>query len=537
MNDISFAHPSVDKLKDKPVIITPAPACRIGSDSCDSTGILNFSKNIFHNIFPKSSLAPNSARLNRDLKIGNIECIRLNQIIEENQNQLAFSSLSEIPLPEFDQGGSENCQLIASLTAIQKSVDFPIDWGQFFKCLPKSVNINDNKEISSSQKEYFRWLFSNIEPGAGARIQHMKLFNALFSGRCLPISPAPEGITNCANGKFPVSTAQGEGGFNDGCSTTCNPDTIGIRIRPIILEGDVNSGKHICLLHKIYGPRPIVMEGNDYIKMQLTRFDGSVSWDSLKGLSDGEVRELLITELMQREGLSRQDARFKSSQIAFGSSHAVTLIGCQGPDAGGAYKFTIRNSFENTRDIEITWRDSSDLSIDKLILPEWITHPGGVKNPFLEEFYKRSEEMRKYLYNNIVYKVELCESSIKIIPSEDCKKQNCKDLGYDSYDPHASDSDCPCKCSEGTNNIGRLIQRVYCKDCTKCECPTDPLVICGPQYDSNTQVVAANGCDCICIDPKRTYPCSGVNGQSFKNTELLKSTYNIVPITEIKIVE
>lgn len=531
---MNFAHPSVDRFKDKPLIITPAPACRIGSNSCDSSGILNFSKNIFYNIIPKSSLAPNSARLNKDLKVGNIQRVSLDKIINANQNQQTFLSLNEIPFPEFDQGGSQNCQLIACLTRIQKDVNFPIDWGQFFKCLPKSTptpdSINRNKEISSSQKEYFKFLFQNIE-SSGTK-QHAKLFNALFGDGCLPIGPAPEGITNCADGKYPVSTSQGEGGSADGCKETCNPDTVGIRIKPIILDGDIDSAKDLHKLRKIFGPRPIVIQGNDYIKMELTMF--GASWDSLKGKNDNELRELLINEIMQKEGLSRLDAQGKTAQLAFGS-HAITLIDSEGPDSNGAYKLTLRNSWKNTQDITITWSNPSDLSIDKLILPEWVTNVNGVPNPFLEEFYKRSEEMRKYLYNNIVYTVEPCQPNITIKPDDNCKEQNCKDLGYDTVDPSPSDSDCFCKCSEGTNNIGRLIQRTYCKNCTKCECPNDPSIICGPRYNPETQEIAANGCDCICKDPRGVYPCSGADGQSFIVDASIMSKFNIVSHDEVSI--
>jgi hypothetical protein len=205
--DINFAHPSIDTLKDKPLVITPIPACRIDdTESCDSSGMLNYSKNIFSKIIPKSSSAPNSARLSKDLKIGKIEVINLEKT-PDTETFVSFRAAS-IPFPEFDQQGSENCQLLASLTAVQKSVNFPIDWGQFLKCLPNrwsNHDIDTDKKLYSSQKEFFKNYFDELNNEESSSFRpHLKLFNALFSDECLPISPAMPGITNCSNGeKYP----------------------------------------------------------------------------------------------------------------------------------------------------------------------------------------------------------------------------------------------------------------------------------------------------------------------------------------------
>jgi hypothetical protein len=275
--------------------------------------------------------------------------------------------------------------------------------------------------------------------------------------------------------------------------------------------------------------------GNDYIKMEIVNNtksqDGGALWDSLSSLNDQELKDKLIESIIRQNGLSPEDAKEKAYLIA-GSGHAITLIDSKGPDDNGAYKLTLRNSWKDTKDIEITWKDSSDLSIDKTIMPDWAEK--NMSKEWRDRLSETTRQARKYLYNNIVYKVQPCDPNIKIIPREDCKKQNCKDLGYDSYNPQASDSECPCKCIEGTNNINRLIQREYCTSCTKCECPKDPLVICGPDYDSKTQKV--DKCDCECIDSKRTYPCSGSNGQSLRSIESLRSVYNIVTIQDITVI-
>jgi hypothetical protein len=533
---VNFAHPSVDGLKDKPLVITPH---RRDTYSPYNSGMMSFSKNIFYDLaFPRSSIAPNSARLNKDIKLGNIECIDL----DEDEDTYTFKSLAEspIPLPEFDQQGSDVCQLISCLTAVQQHVHFPIDWGQFFKCIPtfwSSHDIFQNPKLYDEQKVVLTDLLNDYGVNTPGFKEHLKLINALFSEQCLPISPAMPGITNCADGKYPISHYHGTAKSDDGCTESCNPDTIGIRILPKLVKNEItiSTAKQLHQLRKKYGPRPIPLAGKDLIKLEIitkaidlgVTTDGGAMWDRLSKLNDKDLKdELMQLILRANPNLPIDKAEEMIQQIAM-SGHAITLIDSNGPDANGAYKLTLRNSWQGSKDINITWNGPADLAIDEPRFPNWFRHSN------IEKLKKTNRAEYKYLYHSIVYKVEACQPNIKIKSSEDCKKQNCKDLGYDSDDPQAKDTDCPCKCSEGTNNIGRLIQRTYCKNCTKCECPTDPLIICGPNYDPKTQKV--NNCDCECIypSPRRTFRafqqlnhCSG----SY-SSQVDYSSYNLVTVT------
>jgi hypothetical protein len=464
--------------------------------------------------YKKLREAPNSASSSLDVKIGNYYFIK--NIDSEKEEIFSYTSQkNDRIIADLHQGDTPMCCLIPFLTKIQYNINFPIDFAQLVKCLEHSrVQADPESDIF---KSFFNTFKFNNNPGDDPKERqelkraHIKLYNLLFTEQCIPIVQALPNMEKCNDSEYgyPLSA---DGIINsDGCENDCLRPKGGIKIISLMIQNNtLRTAKEMHNRREKFGPRPIVFDGRNIVKLLLACRDNSEdmskAWERLRDKSDEDLKSII------KERGGDPDAAFSS-----GPAHAATVVDSSGPDENGNFTLTIRNSWSDcAKEFTILWRDDRDFTFTSDNNPEGVV----------------SQAQKDYYYN-LILEIVQCELEDKYTDQTDpvkCKEQMCKDLGYDKINMDIEG--CPCECDEIINNIGVKIQKVYNSDTGRCECPPGQ----GACRNNNpTTYSVTSTCDCVCAGTDFFDPaCSGVY-QSLLSPQAL-SSYNIVPVNEIKII-
>jgi hypothetical protein len=415
-NDINFAHPSSNKLKQILPTITVDP----------STGYILVSKKTKVSI--KASKISNSTSLSKNVMIDKLQIVDPQFLLSNRINISSFTA-REAPntrvgtppdeLPSINQNGGI-CQTMPFLHTIQSQLDYPMDYNFLWKCassLPNPVNLFGVLGDTVTNTVSF-----------GTGTSYNKLTNILYGdGRCISTQKI-----------CPEDVKVQEVGISSDSSDCDNPCNQGIKITTRILPPPSTEQELRDRLNN-FGPMAIGCRGLTVRRLsamaRLTiRDDTPPKWEDLKNLDHDGLDAILEenTSTISRAGWLL-------------AGHAVTIT------AAKDGQFVVKNSFGD--------------------VPDCIMSYDELKRDF--EVYDSIFNLDARLnYAHLYPEVTKCPG---ISSLAECIQAKCIDRGYDKVKDPPSDK-CECECDEVTpsgscTNAGSPVQKVYNPITRKCECP------------------------------------------------------------------
>ena len=420
-NDISFAHPSVTKLKDTLPNITISKSGLIESDRPRSLITIKDKKSV------NGSVAGKDVSINGTYKLKSFDVIQ-NQNISFKQFGLQSQNLPDIS----QQSGI--CQSIPFLHMIQNQLDFHMDYDSLWQCV--DINWTGNLMMDFYDIVVFSTLF-----GIKDKLAYPRLFNLLFSpNKCFSVNEIPPKCTD--------TDPQLVGNFEK--KKDCiNPCSRRIRIITAILP-NINNEKDLCDRLNNLGPCPLVVSGLSALKVQLLS-DGEFefTWEDVKDMDFETVRNLFPES--ERAGLT-----------TIRRGHMVTITSCTNG------MFTVKNSNIGETEFILSWQDIQESFV---INPDLLSTLFGLD---LLSYYPVVEECQS------IAKSPECEEEVCITAGFDGRKYNpdsdececyCNKVLAPASLPDASWMTCL--------NAGTFVQKVSgydygTDDSKKCVCPDHP---------------------------------------------------------------